>query len=36
VILGLGVIGLAAYCEHHREKLMSRIRLISAELETWS
>jgi len=35
IVLGLGVIALAAYCEHHREILMSRVRLISAELETW-
>lgn len=35
VMLGLGVISLAAYCEHHREGLMSRIRRLSAELELW-
>lgn len=35
ILLGLGVIGLAAFCEHHREKLISRIRMISADLETW-
>lgn len=35
IILGLCVIGLAAYCEHHREKLIARIRMISADLETW-
>lgn len=35
VVLGMAVMGLAAYCEHHRETLQSRIRLISAELESW-
>lgn len=33
--LGLGIIALAAFCENHREMLMSKIRFISAELETW-
>ena len=33
--LGIAVIALAAYCENHREKLLTKIRLMSAELATW-
>ncbi|WP_437230958.1 hypothetical protein SH661x_002233 [Planctomicrobium sp. SH661] len=33
--LGAAVIGLAAYCEHHREALLSRIRLLAGELQSW-
>lgn len=33
--LGVGVIGLAAYCERHREDLLKRIRMITSELATW-
>jgi acyl-CoA synthetase (AMP-forming)/AMP-acid ligase II len=35
IVLGGGVIALAAFCENHREKLLARIRLVSAELATW-
>ncbi|MCP4505004.1 MAG: hypothetical protein GY826_01240 [Fuerstiella sp.] len=35
IALGGGVIALAAFCENHREKLLARIRLVSAELATW-
>ncbi|MFG0261983.1 MAG: hypothetical protein ACF788_06305 [Novipirellula sp. JB048] len=35
VALGAAVIALAAFCENHREKLVSRIRILSAELATW-
>ena len=34
--IGAGVIALAAWCESHRENLMSRIRVLSAVLATWS
>ncbi len=34
--LGVGVIALAAFCENHREKLLARIRFVSAELATWN
>ncbi len=34
--LGAAVIVLAAICERHREQLLSRIRLLSAELATWN
>ena len=33
---GVAVIALAAYCENHREQLLSRIRLLNAELATWN
>lgn len=36
VVLGVAVIALAAFCENHREKLLARIRLVSAELATWN
>lgn len=36
VALGVGVIALAAFCENHREKLLTRIRFVSAELATWN
>ncbi|MEZ6129693.1 MAG: hypothetical protein R3C59_13505 [Planctomycetaceae bacterium] len=36
VALGIGVIVLAAVCENHREKLLARIRFLSAELATWN
>ncbi|GAB5445013.1 MAG: hypothetical protein Fues2KO_53620 [Fuerstiella sp.] len=36
IAVGAGLIGLAAFCENHREKLLSRIRLLSAELATWN
>lgn len=36
VVLGVAVIGLAAFCENHRDKLLARIRIVSAELATWN
>ena len=36
VVLGVAVIALAAFCENHRDKLLSRIRVFSAELATWN
>ncbi len=34
--VGLSVIALAAICERHRETLLARIRLLSAELAAWN
>ncbi len=34
--IGAAVIFLAAVCERHREQVLSRIRLLSAELATWN
>ncbi len=34
--IGIAVIVLAAICENHREQLLAKIRLISAELATWN
>lgn len=36
ILLGVSVIGLAAYCERHREQMLQRLRMVVAELETWS
>ncbi|WP_442509908.1 hypothetical protein SH528x_001510 [Novipirellula sp. SH528] len=36
VALGAAVIALAAFCENHRENLISRIRVLSSELATWN
>jgi hypothetical protein len=33
--MGVSVIALAAFCENHREKVLARIRLVTAELATW-
>ena len=33
--VGAGVIALAAFCENHRETLLARLRLLTAELDTW-
>jgi hypothetical protein len=33
---GAAVILLAAYCERHRERMLQRLRMIAARLETWS
>lgn len=33
--LGTALIGLAAYCERHREQMLQRLRMIAAELESW-
>jgi len=35
VAFGAAVIALAAVCENHREELLARIRMLSAELATW-
>lgn len=35
ITLGSAVVGLAAYCERHREQLLQRMRLLAAELDTW-
>jgi hypothetical protein len=34
--IGVAVIALAAICENHREQLLSKIRILSAELATWN
>ena len=34
--LGVAVLSLAAYCERHREHILSRIRVLSAELAAWN
>lgn len=34
--IGVAVIALAAICENHREQLLSKIRVLSAELATWN
>ncbi len=36
LIIGAAVIAIAAICENHREQLLSRIRVLSAELQTWN
>lgn len=36
VALGGAVIALAALCENHRESVLARIRMVSAELATWN
>ncbi|MFO0978732.1 MAG: hypothetical protein U0996_20160 [Planctomycetaceae bacterium] len=33
--LGLSVIGIAAFCENHRDRVLSRIRHVTALLATW-
>ncbi|MEQ9411894.1 MAG: hypothetical protein RIK87_29535 [Fuerstiella sp.] len=35
IALGVGVIAFAAFCENHREKVLAKIRVLSAELATW-
>lgn len=35
ITFGTLVIGLAAYCEQHREKLLQKMRLVASELEAW-
>ena len=35
ILVGAAVISLAAYCERNRELMLQRLRLISAELQTW-
>ncbi len=34
--IGAAVIALAAFCERHRERVLTRIRYLSAELATWN
>ncbi|OYW14588.1 MAG: hypothetical protein B7Z55_15590 [Planctomycetales bacterium 12-60-4] len=34
--IGVAVIALAAICENHREQLLAKIRVLSAELATWN
>ena len=36
VALGGAVIALAALCENHRENVLAKIRMLSAELATWN
>ena len=36
IAIGIGVIGLAAYCERYREQMLQRLRMLAAELETWT
>jgi len=35
ILVGTAVIALAAYCERHREQMLQRLRILSAELQTW-
>lgn len=35
VVFGAAVIALAAFCENHRDRVLQRIRYLSAELATW-
>ena len=35
ITFGTLVIGLAAYCERHRENLLQRMRLVASELDAW-
>ncbi|MFT5094735.1 MAG: hypothetical protein ACI93T_003576 [Porticoccaceae bacterium] len=35
ISFGTLVIGLAAYCERHRERLLQRMRLVASELDAW-
>ncbi|MEP3479250.1 MAG: hypothetical protein ABJZ55_08390 [Fuerstiella sp.] len=35
MVMGIGIMALAAYCERHREQLLSRLRMLSSELATW-
>lgn len=35
ILTGISLMALAAYCERHREQLLSRIRTLSSELATW-
>jgi len=36
IVIGPAVIVLAAVCENHRETLLTRLRILSAELESWN
>ena len=35
ITFGTLVIGLAAYCERHREKLLQKMRLVASQLDAW-
>ena len=35
IAIGAAVIGLAAFCENHRESLLGRLRMLAAELQGW-
>jgi hypothetical protein len=34
--VGIAVIGVAALCEVYRERILSRVRMLSVELATWN
>lgn len=36
IAVGISVIAFAAYCEKNREKMLQRLRILSAELESWN
>ena len=36
ILIGSGVVTLGAICENNREKLLQRVRTISATLQTWN
>jgi hypothetical protein len=36
IAFGAAVVLLGAYCEHNREKLLQRMRILSAQMEHWS
>ncbi|HVW00761.1 MAG TPA: hypothetical protein VHB77_10485, partial [Planctomycetaceae bacterium] len=35
MLLGGGIVALAAFCENHREALLARVRAVAATLEAW-
>ena len=35
IALGTLVVGLGAYCENHRERLLQRVRWLTATLRAW-
>ena len=35
IAMGVLVISIAAFCERHRENVLKRIRILTAELATW-
>jgi hypothetical protein len=32
---GAAIVSLGAYCEHHREKILQRMRALSVQLQQW-
>lgn len=36
IAFGAAVVALGAYCEHNREKLLQRMRIVSTQLQQWS